>query len=194
MREDLARVFRVSDTLVTCHSILRDSFSRRALLLDVLILIASVWVTAMALVDVEIAKRISFPGVSPAITIGLIAIFTFVLSLIQLRVDWKSRADRHERAARAYAASKLEIGSLENRENITNQEIEVVLTRYRLLGDSCIAIPDSQFNKLKKKHLIKVSISKEIGRHPGTSIWLIRAKLWLADSVGLFRGGNREAS
>ena len=70
-----------------------------------------------------------------------------------------------------------------------------MLARYRLLGETHIAIPESQFNKLKRKHLIKVFISAEIGRYPGTSIWLIRLKHWLTDSIALSRGeGHNDAA
>jgi hypothetical protein len=188
MSEELRRAFRVADMMVTCHSILRDRYARRALILDVLILIASVWLTAMAFVDAEIARHISFPGASPTLTIGLIAVVTFVLSLFQLRVDWKQRADRHDQAARAYVASKFELAAVTNNGTSTNQECEVTLDRYRSLGGSCIPVPENEFNRLKRRHLIKVLISMEISRHPGTSIWLIRLKHWFSDSIALYRG------
>jgi|SRR5271169_2796439 len=185
MQRELSRTLRVADMLTTCHSLLRDRYARLALILDLLILAASVWVTAMAFVDPEIAKRIAFPGFSPVMTIGLTAIFTVALSLFQLRVDWKQRSDRHNQAARAYAASKLELSAVLNDATANEHDGDGALRNYRFLGERYVAIPETSFNRLKRKHLIKVQISKEISNHPAAHIWAIRLRLWLTDTIKL---------
>src|SRR5258705_6080518 len=118
MREELARALRVADMLTTCHCLLRDRFARRALVLDLTILVASVWLVAMAFVDPEIAKNFALLNFSPTITIGMLAVVTFVLSLLQLRTDWKYQSERFDQAAKAYAESKLELRCILNSEII----------------------------------------------------------------------------
>jgi hypothetical protein len=187
LSEELQRCLRVADMMVTGHALLRDRYSRRALMLDMLILIASAWLTAMAFVNPEIARVIAFPGMSSGLTIGLLAVCTFALSLVQLRVDWKQQADRHERAARAFATSKSEIATLLYGASVTDHEAEIALTRYRSIGETHVPIPESQFNKLKKKHLMKILISREISRNPASSIWVIRLRRWVADNIAVIR-------
>lgn len=114
-------------------------------------------------------------------TIGLIGILTFILSLFQLRVDWKQRAERHEQAARAYAASRAELRRVSQNETAT-QDISVALDRYFALGDQVIPIPENDFNRLKRQHLIKVAISLETSKHPAACLPLVRLKFWLKDT------------
>src|SRR5277367_614307 len=109
MREELLRALRVADMLTSCHSQLRDRFSFRAMTLDIAILLASVWLTAMAFVDPELAKHLLLFGASSTLMIGLLAVLTFALSLLQLRTDWKYRAERHDQASKAYLAAKMEM-------------------------------------------------------------------------------------
>jgi hypothetical protein len=177
--------------LVTCHSVLRDRYSRRALILDALILVASAWLTAMAFVDPEIAKQLAFPGLSPVMTIGLIGTITFALAVLQLRVDWKARADRHHQAAALYAQSKLRLGEL-TACGASDEDRANALSSYRSLSEVCIPVPENQFNKLKKKHLVKVLVSTELSRHPGAFIWLICLRHYLVDSKRVLFKRRRE--
>ena len=50
-QEEAERRYRVADMMITAHSALRDRYAHRAVALDVLILLASVAITALALAD-----------------------------------------------------------------------------------------------------------------------------------------------
>lgn len=186
MREEAERALRVSDMLASCHSALRDRYARRALILDLAILVASVWLVAMAFVDPEIAKHFSIPGISAANTIGLLAVSTFVLSLFQLRTDWKYCAERFDQAAKAYALVKLALGAVLADEPLDNKQCDRVLENYRSIGERVVAVPERQFIRLKKRHLMKMRISQVLDKHAATSIFLVRLRLWHSDTQKLF--------
>jgi hypothetical protein len=177
--------------LTTCHCILRDRFARRALILDLMILVASAWLVAMAFVDPEIAKYFTPPKVSPAITIGLIAVVTFILSLFQLRTDWKYRSERFDQAAKAYADSKLEIRQLLNSGTVGTDDFNRALHTFKAVGARVEPIPDKQFNRLKQRHLLKVRISQLVDQHPGSTIAIMRFRLWWDDTKLLLARNKR---
>lgn len=186
MREEVERALRISDMLTSCYSSLRDRYARRAILLDLAILVASVWLVAMAFVDPEIANHFLIPGLTATMTIGLLAILTFILSLFQLRTDWKYQAERFDQAARAYAASKAELRAARSGNPFDQQECQRALGNYQAIGQRVTAIPENTFNKLKKKHLSKIRISQLLDDHAGTSILLIRIRIWFVDLFRLF--------
>jgi len=177
--------------MVTCHSILRDSLYRKALTLDVTILVLSAWITATAFVDPAIAAHLAIGSLSPTVTIGAIATATFCLSLFQLKADWKQRSDRHAEAARVYSRTKFALGRAMDQAASTEGEQKEALAKYYSVGDQHIAIPDGKFNKLKQKHLLKIAVSKAISKNPGAPRLLLWFKIRLIDSVNLWRGDDK---
>jgi len=184
--DELARARRVSDVLVTGHCILRDRFARRALIVDVLILISSAWLTAMTFIDPNIAQLFSFGELAPNVTFGILSVTTFILAIVQLRVDWKQRSDRHDQAARAYAIAKLDLGqSLQIMRSLAHEitDIPQTLLSYQKLGEFLIPIPENQFTKLKQQHQIKVLTSKIMSRWPMANIFIIKLRLSLKHTL-----------
>jgi len=74
--------------------------------LDITILCSSAWVAVLSLADPAYTKILTVRDLAPAEMIGIAGVLTFVLSIIQLRVDWKRLADRYAQAAVAYATAK----------------------------------------------------------------------------------------
>jgi hypothetical protein len=185
VKDELERALRIADMLTTCHCILRDRFARRALILDLMILVASAWLVAMAFADPEIARHFILPKLSPTITIGLLAVATFILSLLQLRTDWKYQSERFDQAAKAYANSKLEIRHVLGSGNADMEDVNRVLDTFRAIGARVAAIPDRQFNRLKRKDFLKVRIRQLIDQHPGSSIVIMRLRVWWDDTKSL---------
>lgn len=181
--EELKRIKRVSDLLTSAHAVLRDRYGRWALILDIVLLGLSVWLTAMVFVEPRIGLQLSPPGIDKEISIGLIAIGSFFLTLIQMRVDWRGKADIHSRVSTTYSAIKLECTHLLSRvDTLIESDYGRFLERYLSIGEYSVPIPEAKFNKLKKQHLIKVEISKLLSNHPGASITLLRLKLWWRDN------------
>ena len=112
MRDEVERVKRISDTWCTGHASLRDRFARRALLLDLLILGLSSWLVALAFVEPRINVRLTPFGWDSQIWIGVLAVATFFLTIVQLKTDWKGRANEHKRTFDIYAEVKREAGYL----------------------------------------------------------------------------------
>lgn len=182
-QQELERMKRVSDMLVTAHSILRDRYGRKAFLIDITILGVTLWLTAMAFVEPSIGIKLTPFGLSKDLWLGLLAVVGFLLSIVQIRVDWKGREESHTRACEAFASVKRECARLLAQTEIKDTDYNRVLDTYESAGTISIPIPESEFNKLKSKHKIKVEISRYLDDHPATSLTLLKLKLWWRDNM-----------
>ena len=194
LKKELERVKRVSDMLITMHSVLRDGYSRRSIAVDCALFASSIILAALVFVDPALLGWLPLSAFGSRILIGLFALVTFFLSLVIFRVDWKSKAELHKRAAEAYANIKLDCQELiVTFDNASDSEIQKLLVKYKDLGQICIAVPEASFLRLKQKHKMKVALSRYLDDNPGACIWLLRLRIWFADtfntsSKGLLKG------
>jgi len=183
-RIEIDRIRRVSDMLVTGHANLRDRYSTWATLLDLGVMALSTWLTAVVFIEPRINVKLTPFGIDPQLWVGLLGIFTFFLSIVQLRVDWKGRSDAHKRSFDLYAEVKRECGYLlASQEVLTADNCQRALSRYDLATEVGAHLPESQFLVQKRNHLRKVAISKFLDGHPSASIPLLRMRLWWRDNV-----------
>lgn len=183
-REELKRLRRISDMLCTAHSVERERFRRKAMTLDIIIMLGSLYLVSMAFVDPIINNALTPFGLKPVIWTGMVAIFIFGFSILQLIVDWKGRADAHERSFRMYAEAKSNcIEWLNGTSAIPKEVYNRVSARYDMASDIGIHIPDSRFLKLKQKHLLKIEVSKLLDTYPSLCFWIARIKLCWRDNI-----------
>jgi hypothetical protein len=169
--------------LVTSHSNLRDRYNRRAALLDLAILALSLWLTSVVFVEPRINVKLTPFGMDPQVWIGLLGIFTFFLSIVQLRVDWKGKADAQKRSFDLYVEVKREtVYLLLSEHTLTTENCQRVLSRYDLATNVGTILPNSDFLPQKQKHLRKLEISRYLDGHPSASILLLKLKLWWRDN------------
>jgi hypothetical protein len=187
---ELQRIIRVSDQSCTAYGLLRDRNRRKALVLDLSILVISTWLVAMAFVQPSIGELLAPRGLKPEIWIGLLAVLSFALSLVQLQVNWKGRAEAYQRSLVSLSAFVRECKTVSNGEAAN---IRAALARYRVITDSLEPIPEGQFLTLKKKHKLKVAISRHLDDHPGASLWLLKLRLWIRDNFSYADTGKPKA-
>jgi hypothetical protein len=182
-REEIERIQRVSDQLCTAHAALSDRFSRRAVLLDILVLILSALVTALAFLDPKLLHRFVPEYLDPALAVGVFGLFVFCLTLVQIKTDWRGRSERHKRSLKMYAEVKREAGYLlASIENTPPREFQRLVARYDMASDVGSGIPEVEFLRLKQKHLTKVEISRLLDKKPAASIILTKLQLLIRDN------------
>ena len=182
-REEVERIRRVADQLCTGHAALRDRYARRAVTLDIVILLLSAWLSALAFLDPRFDKWLVPFALDSQLWIGLMGVLTFCLTLIQLKLDWAGKSEAHKRTFGMYAEVKREAGYLlASATKIPAREFQRLAARYDMASDIGIGVPEGEFLPLKQRHKIKVEISKLLDRKPGASLLLTRLKLFFRDN------------
>lgn len=100
---------------------------------------------------------------------------------------------KHRDAVRHYTHVLYEIRSIEERGDITEKELKEIQNLY-LHNITIPPIPDKVFLKLKKRYLVKVTISKYLEEHPHAWIWWVKVRLWLRELWARDLPGNLEQS
>lgn len=182
-REEVGRIRRVADQLCTGHASMRDRFKRRAVSLDLAILLLSAWLTALAFVDPRLHQWLVPLQIDATLWIGLIGVLTFCLTLVQLQLNWRGRSEAHARSFNMYSEVKREAGYLlASLDTIPLREFQRLAARYDMASDLGAGIPERDFLRLKRKHKLKVKVSKLLDTRPGASIALTKLKLILRDN------------
>jgi hypothetical protein len=190
LQNEIDRMFRVSDLLVTAHSTLRDRYAFRQRATDIILLAGGALVAAFTFLDPAVA-RILLPSALPVPAIvGLAGIGIFVASLVQMKMDWNGRSALHRRAAEAYLSIKHELGRARCSSEEGARYVEAftrIRDHYEGIGAASIPVPDRLFPRLEQIHRLKVEVSKALDQRPGASILLLRWKFWWRDTI---RGGK----
>jgi hypothetical protein len=182
LREELGRIHGVSDMLCSGHAGLRDRYARMALALDLSILALSAWLSALSFVAPRISVSLTPFGLDPQLWIGLLSVTTLCLAIVQLRTDWKGRSDAHRRTLDNYAEVKREAGYLLATHKLDDDACRRVLARYDMASAVGVQIPERFFLLQKRRHKMKVALSKHLDTHPGASLLLARFRIWLRDN------------
>jgi len=182
--KELQRVLRVSDMMVTAYSRLRGRYAFWSMCIDILILLLSAWLSALAFASENIMNAINPTNISNQLFIGTIALTTFIISLVQLKVDWKGKAAAYANSAKVFSSFKLELRKVlaDSGDEIDTDTLKLMNEKYITAGDFSVPIPEDQFLALKKAHLMKIEISKALDDSPSSSILLLRIKQWWRDN------------
>ena len=191
IQNEITRMYRVSDLMITAHSTLRDRYAFRARATDIVLLVGGALVAAFTFLDPGTARILLPSGLPAAVLVGLAGIGIFVASLVQMKMDWNGRSALHGRAAEAYLSIKHELGrakcSLAEDPKTFESAFASLRDRYEAIGVGAISVPDRLFPRLKQIHALKVEISKALDLRPGASILLLRWRFWWRDNI---RGGR----
>lgn len=192
---ELSRIRRISDMLCTAHAGLKDEAERRALILDVVVLALSAWVAALAFVDPAIAARLTPGSIPPTMWIGFMGLAAFILTLVQMRLDLRGHAEAHRRAFDAYAAVKRDAARLlSDPDEADPEDFGHLVTQYDLASAMGVGVPERKFARQKRRHLLKVKLSKYLDEHPSANLTLVRARWAITDNIQVVRGERKEAS
>ena len=172
--KELKRIYRVIDMMTTMHSILRGRYRFFSLSVDLLILFCSVILCAAVFLDPVILKIFNISPASSKVVLGITSILVFLLSLVQLRVNWKGKGELFDRSLETLCKLKSECGLLLETTNTTEEEILKQCKNYNETLSKLPKIQDRLFPKLKAKHKRKVELSKYIDTRPESPYWLTR--------------------
>lgn len=178
IREEAQRQYRVLDMMLTMHSILRDKYRRWALYMSIILLCTSFVLVAGIFTCTAIVDKLQ---IEQAIVEGIISIcslIVFLVALIEVKVDWKEQAGRHESAFKALQKLKVMSKGLLLDSNLSDEKIREKWLLINSTLNEQYPIPEKKFARLKAAHLRKVEISKLISENPGCGVFLLRLGLF----------------
>ena len=94
------RQYRIVNQMLSMHSMLRDRYDRKATVLSILLLVSSGFLCAVVFVGENVNKVLGLDPSVANIVVGFASVFLLVLSVVEFRVDWNSKAGRHDEAVK----------------------------------------------------------------------------------------------
>jgi hypothetical protein len=172
---EIDRQKKLIDMMTSMHSDLSKKYRVRCLLLDSAIVLSSVVLLSCVFLDQSFLERIRINADTSRIIIGLSSIVMTGITMLSYVFNWKSMEIAHEQAFK----SLLELKSLWrlfalDKENVNSKSLNDIESKTSLILNQLIAIDNSVFNKLKKRHYIKVQLSKTLSKYPFAPLFLIK--------------------
>lgn len=187
LEEDVKDQKRLTDQMLSAYSVLRDRYQRRSISLALALLGSAVILNALTFAS---SQSLIFIGIDANLEDFLIRCFSvlvFLLSLVELRIDWTGKARLYGHAADQLAVLKgvfSTLGTVPQDEDTT--KLADASRKYQATMAILPRIPEKQFLPLKAYHRRKVEASKRLDKYPGRPLWLIRLEIW---HEGLWKKG-----
>ena len=166
-----------ANMLASMHGYLSDRYRRMHAVLSSIVLVISTLLVALIFSDDFIA---SSTGLNPSTLTwikGIVSVLNFSVVLLLSRWDLQEKAAEHRQATRFYFAILNKIRQwVDSQVEITNEMVEEIRLEYGKT-ESIPKIPNSDFLRLKQRHLQTVAISRELQNTPFDSIRTIQGKL-----------------
>jgi hypothetical protein len=181
---ELSKIRGVLDMMVSSHAHLRDKYSFYSFVSTVSLFLCSALLCSVSFADGNLFNK--YCGNNYSLYIGLFSVASFVYGFIDLQLDWRGRADSHKIAFTKLSGLKLEcVKTISNIQDGGADSSEAFVAKYKEETISVVPIPEREFLNCKKRHRLKVLISKHLDEHPGTIIWWFKLKIWVRDNVKL---------
>jgi hypothetical protein len=171
---ELKRMRRVTDSMLSSHSALRDRYRRRSQSLTLLIIALSIAAASVSFASADRPLTILYVSARLSRWVAVVSLLIFFLAMVDLVIDWRRRTLQHDEAARR-------LGDLKARlrvPQIVGDRVETAGADPRPEYERTMAmippIPDRQFAPLKARAAYKVELSKAIDDHHGAPTWWLR--------------------
>lgn len=164
--------------MVSMHASLGQKYKRRALLLNCCLLGGSALLCSLTFAPDELFASLGIKALMLKLVLGGTSAFIFMLSIVDLRVNWEHTGQKHSEAASRLSPLKLRYRACHGAPLGERESLEKCLTEdYSRVMETLPQIPDRWFITLKAEHLFKKELSKAIAKNPTAPLWLIKLKL-----------------
>lgn len=185
--KELNRQFRVLRQTLSMHTMLRDRYSKLALVIDIAFLACSVIFCATTFARDDIFAQIALSPKDVRYVLGVSSIVAFFASLVALRVDWKGKAARHRDAVQKLTNVLSLFRECQHEDGSWPRDRSAVLHRtYWEAMNNTIEVPDRPFVGLKVRYLRKVELSKMSDGAHGCPLLILRIILLIRSILKAF--------
>jgi hypothetical protein len=190
----LKRVLRLANQQATMHGWMSDYYGRWNAALTYASLSIAVVLLALVFASDFVQRTTEISADAFQWATGITAIVNFLLTLGGLAWRPAAKAASHRQAVGHYTKAKYEVGrQLDSNEAITAESVRQIEELYLDTRD-LPNIPDRRFLKLKRWHLEKVAVSRELDDNPHESIRSIKHRLKKARQNEIDRTNGSEST
>lgn len=177
LRGRLKRVLRLANQQATMHGWMSDYYGRWTAALTFGSLLIAVVLLALVFASDFVQRTTGVSADAFQWATGVAAILSFLITLVGLTWQPAAKAASHRQAVGHYTKAKYEVGRrLDSNEVVTAESVRQIEERYLDTRD-LPNISDRRFLKLKRWHLEKVAVSRELDDNPHESIRSIKRRL-----------------
>lgn len=181
--DELKRMKRVLNMMISMHSSLRDKYHRLSQTLNLTLFMSAIILNSLVFASSEHLMKLPLFNKNIELIIGLTSIVVFFVSILMLIVKWDQKSGNHEEAKNQLSHLLNECREMFNHpEKISDMQVIQYSKKYSQINSMLIAIPEGSFNRLKYKHLQKMALSKYISDHH-KSPYIITRLRFLLDSL-----------
>ncbi|MFZ2147697.1 MAG: hypothetical protein WAV28_10810 [Sedimentisphaerales bacterium] len=192
IEEENERQYRVLDQMLTMHARLRDRYSRRALFINIMLLVSAVALNTFVFAGEDVFRLLGIAPGHARIAIGVISVLLLVIALVEYKVNWAGLSKRHEDAADRLACLKGKYRTdYASRQKTGALPSEQLGREYALTMEILSPIPDRLFNKLKGYCLFKRLVSEEISKNPKVPALLIKFRFRVQGIWAFLKTNNK---
>jgi hypothetical protein len=177
--KELSRQFRVLGQTLAMHTMLRDRYATRALIIDIVLLACSVIFCATIFAGDDVITQAGLSPRNVRYVLGVASITAFFASLIALRVDWKGKSARHRDAAQKLTSILSLFRETRQEDGTWPQDRGAELHQaYWEAMKNVVEVPARPFVGLKARYLKNIELSKMLDSIPGCPVFILRLILF----------------
>jgi len=180
--EELKRLKKVIDMMVSMHSNLSDMYKFRSQFVNLILIISAFILNILVFADYNfLSEHFGLSIESLKFWRGIASAIIFLTSLIILVVRWREKSEAHKSAKNKLftllsdCRKILEVENESSKKKLAKQFVD----DYKLIAGDIAPIPSKMFGKLKSKHYRKVEFSKYIDKHKEVPYLLQKLRFFL---------------
>jgi hypothetical protein len=172
---EIERQYRTVDQMISMHSSLGQRYGRRALALNLCLLVSSAILCSLSFAPDNLLTIIGLNERTARFVTGAAGVLVFAMAIVELRVSWQHLGKQHSEAATRLGGLKTKYRAYHGLPDDLKPKMQSSLhDEYCRLMEQLPPIPERWFLKLKAEHHFKRQLSKTIDEAPTAPVSLLR--------------------
>lgn len=186
--KEIERQYRVLRQTLEMHAMLRDEYTLKATISQIIILLCSVVFCATTFASDQLFETFKFSPDTSRIFLGIASVMAFAFSLVLMVFDWRGKSAQHREAVERWS-TVLEKFRENRKDNDTwpDSIFDSLSSTYWEADRNSVKIPNNRFNGLKSRYLRKVAMSTLKSSYPACPRLVLFQILFFRDSYRAIR-------
>lgn len=166
---ETARQFKVLKQSLSIHAALRDEYTRKAKVAEIVLLVSSLVFGVTTFAGNDFFAFFGIGVDDGRVILGIASLAALISSLVILVIDWKGHAALHNEATGRFHEVLQLFRECRTDENSWHEDQKTRLAAaYRNLHENTVNIPNRRFDGLKARYLRQVETNTLKDKYPGS--------------------------